>query len=449
MTTFSLRSLVERPQSWSQEDQESLYKALSLIRKEFSKEEKHFVHPEAPTTLQLENFQKWLQQQSIDELMIDFQQVGPEGNGVIARKEIKENDEYFFISYDLLLTSTLSDSWRQVQHDPLLQKFSSCVLALKLLHEACKPNSFWKDYIAVLPHTFTIPLFYTEHDFKIIENTDLLLPAIKLLYNSLKQFFYIKDLMNQLAQPLIPSDKFTLSNYFWALGVVLTRQNEVALNDQAKVLALIPGWDMCNHEPGKITTFCNPDKRMITCTAMRRFAKGEQVRMFYGPRSNHHLLLYSGFVVPSNSFDTISLQITLDISDPLFKIRSMLISKELSSSQLIHGGTFNARLDASGKLVSNGMKRALQITCMNKLQLTNALRSVSMIREKDTIFEYDEETRGQVENLLISICAEKMAQLKSKLSQSTMEACQIVFAQYFHQQLSILENAMNQKILLL
>lgn len=83
-----------------------------------------------------------------------------------------------------------------------------------------------------------------------------------------------------------PAGKFTYADYRWAVSTVMTRQNKVpifgpegpAAGPPTWALALVPFWDMINHERGKMTTGHDTDSKRLVCHAGRQFRAGEQVR---------------------------------------------------------------------------------------------------------------------------------------------------------------------------
>ena len=57
---------------------------------------------------------------------------------------------------------------------------------------------------------------------------------------------------------------------------------------------------MCNHAEGEITTDYDPVARQCVCYAPHSVAAGNEIYIYYGPRTNSELLLHSGFVYPDN-----------------------------------------------------------------------------------------------------------------------------------------------------
>ena len=65
----------------------------------------------------------------------------------------------------------------------------------------------------------------------------------------------------------------------WAVATVMSRQNKIpSSNGSDSVLALVPLWDLINHEQGPMTSFYASDRNLLVYPAMRNFAEGEEVR---------------------------------------------------------------------------------------------------------------------------------------------------------------------------
>mmetsp|Transcript_17006 Transcript_17006/g.52208 ORF Transcript_17006/g.52208 Transcript_17006/m.52208 type:complete len:340 (-) Transcript_17006:195-1214(-) len=138
----------------------------------------------------------------------------------------------------------------------------------------------------------------------------------------------------QRAPPSLDFDleQLTMRDFFWAMGAAVTRQNQVPCGNGAQTLALVPIWDMCNHAPGAVTTCYDVDLKRLEATAMRAFAPGEPVEICYGRRPNLELLLYSGFALQDNPYN--STVVDLDQicmsrypDDPLMRMKRMVIEK--------------------------------------------------------------------------------------------------------------------------
>jgi len=73
-----------------------------------------------------------------------------------------------------------------------------------------------------------------------------------------------------------------------------------------------------NHEKGgEITTNYDFEKQVLESYAVRDFKKGEELKIFYGPRPNLELFMNSGFVIPDNEFNYTAIHFKLTESDKL------------------------------------------------------------------------------------------------------------------------------------
>lgn len=464
--TRLLLELTAAPSCWQQNVLASVKVAVNEIeRLRILEDRKYALHKQEPAAAQLAAFEAWFtthvrgaaRDEHDQELAVSVAHVGDEeGNGLVAKSAILKDTPFLSIPYSMILGSHLDvgppvatqakrAAWQQIADDPLLKHFPSCMLALRLLGEACSGDeSFFSPYTAILPTQFNVPLFYNVADFKYLEGTSLFEPAVKLLYNSIKQYCYFQALLARMkAQSPIPLDKFTVGNYFWALGVVLTRQNEVVVSENETAMALIPGWDLCNHEPSDaILTFSDPRDRLITCHAIRAFAKDEQVKMFYGKRSNEHLLLYSGFVQDGNEYDNVQLELQLSDTDPLVKIKRMIINKEADFVPIKEQGNLvYYRIDLSGGIVSPAMTRAVQVASMKKANLSAALRNSAVVGSK-TLYHWDDDENQASLNDHRARCQRTRAQIL-KHTQVGPEGAKhgALFQRYFQCQLDVLDAA--------
>ncbi|KAK2588677.1 hypothetical protein KPH14_001576 [Odynerus spinipes] len=150
----------------------------------------------------------------------------------------------------------------------------------------------------------------------------------------------------------------------------MTRQNLIPGEDGSSMIhSLIPMWDMCNHEEGRITTDFNTTSNCCECYAMRDFKKGEQIFISYGPRTNSDFLVHSGFVCPENTNDGIRLRFGISKSDRLQKERTELLEKlglPATGEFLLKGGT---------EPISDSLLAFLRVFNMREAELTHWLRS--------------------------------------------------------------------------
>ena len=126
--------------------------------------------------------------------------------------------------------------------------------------------------------------------------------------NVLRQYAYVYERIRSLALP--QANEWTLASFLTATSIVMTRQNRIPTTDRAGTeMALVPLWDMCNHvADGPLTSYYDADAQHLEATAMRDFAEGDQVYIFYGARTSADFVLYSGFLPDHNPADALKMR---------------------------------------------------------------------------------------------------------------------------------------------
>jgi hypothetical protein len=104
------------------------------------------------------------------------------------------------------------------------------------------------------------------------------------------------------------SKGYEWEEYLWARHIVDSRSWLV----REGVVALVPVADLANHVASGPLVNMNQDEQMAVVTANSAIRAGEQIFFSYGRKSNSHLMLHYGFVIPENEDDV--LQMSLDFN---------------------------------------------------------------------------------------------------------------------------------------
>ena len=210
---------------------------------------------------------------------------------------------------------------------PIFAQAPSITLSLSLLSSLYNPCHPHQPYFQILPRHFTLPILTTPKT-----NILALYPspsyqrALKLFRNHCRHYGnlwnMLKKFLNSSRNKEWGLEKFTWVGFEWAISVIMTRQNQIEdmKRSLGGKLALVPLWDMCNHEEGsfqKMTTSFVTERAddgekevgFVECRAMRDYRSGENITIFYGNRPNEELLLFSGFVSQNNVFDSVKIPI--------------------------------------------------------------------------------------------------------------------------------------------
>ena len=233
----------------------------------------------------------------------------------------------------------------------ILQQQPSLQLALFLLHETYKQeNGKFYPYISTFPTTFSLPLWWNIKELQKLQGTSALRAVARNVVSFSRYYCHIHTLLNteynvnnskstststSTSTLPFPSEFFTLNNFKWAMSVVMTRQNPVPFKNKhgqvaGRCLALVPVMDMVNHgaelEHG-VFYDDETDTVKVACTIDTKV--GEEVRMYYGDRTNQELLVHSGFLAQKNVNDAVTIVVQIaGESDPLHKVRMMVLKNE-------------------------------------------------------------------------------------------------------------------------
>ncbi|XP_071787980.1 actin-histidine N-methyltransferase-like [Asterias amurensis] len=296
----------------------------------------------------IEEFMTWCQDLGISCDSVSIEAFDGAGLGLKATKEIKEQDPFLTVPRKAILTedSALSSPLGPlIQKDRVLQGMAHVALALYLLMERQSEQSFWKPYIDILPTSYQVPLYFSPDELQQLQGSPTYTDALKQHKNITRQFAYFyKVFQTHVDAAKLPfKDSFTYDGYRWAVSTVMSRQNQIpSHNGSHLVTSLIPLWDMCNHTNGVITTSFNLQRDSCEGLALHDLSVGEQVCIFYGLRSNAHLLLYSGFVYPESACDSVNIQLGVSKNDRLYAMKSQLLammgSNESSINLPVEGG---------------------------------------------------------------------------------------------------------------
>jgi len=177
-----------------------------------------------------------------------------------------------------------------------------------------------------------VPLYWTPAELQALNVSPVFAKAMTGWRMAAKQYVYLVHLLRSAPAglglpPSCGATVLPFDVYRWAFAATITRQNRVPFvrgQQQGDTLALVPVWDMCNHEEGACTTSFDPEKG-LECHATADVAAGGSINIFYGPRPNSEFFLYQGFVMSKNSYDYFVLPLRLVKIDPLLKMKTLLL----------------------------------------------------------------------------------------------------------------------------
>lgn len=374
--------------------------------------------------VRMDAFRNWLVKNGVELSCVDFKYIKELGcNGVVCTDALEEGKTAFTVPRKLMITVEAvarSQSKRNIvgeilRTDGLVRRVPSMALALALLVEVARGDkSFFKPYLDILPRSFeNMPMNWTTEQLNGVENTEVGRQASQRALNSFMYYCHVEPRL-RASMP-----KLNYATFAWALQIAMTRQNPVPLegNPAQHGLALIPVFDMCNHDEGKNDATFDMATDTLQSKSMRNFAKDEEYRIFYGPRPNDTLLVYAGFCMApgANKHDVVIDEIGLRSEDPLLMLKLKF--------------TEQCRLDGSLPFMLDEKSKSMQIARLavaDKSQVTQLLRA-QQTHPKDApepfiISTISEENEAQAYAYLVERASETLNRVESQLKNAVLES---------------------------
>ena len=172
-----------------------------------------------------------------------------------------------------------------------------------------KDASFWKPFIDLLPASFNVPLVWDEQDLSELKGTGVYDEAMKWQkdtsekYQLFKKFLKSKAAKKMFGKSFVKT--FQREDFVWAHAVLDSRT--IWVNGRHR--CFLPVLDMANgkdHPTRKHHTSRDPETGSTMTRAIWSVPEGEQVFENYAT-PNYQNLLYHGFILDKNSFDSVDL----------------------------------------------------------------------------------------------------------------------------------------------
>ncbi|XP_030745557.1 actin-histidine N-methyltransferase [Sitophilus oryzae] len=281
----------------------------------------------------IQNFTKWMKENGGELHGCSISSFDEYDLGIKVDQDIDQSSlviavpRKVMMSVEVAAKSVIKDLINKVE---ILKNMPNVLLSIYLLVEKFSPNSFWKPYFDILPKTYSTVLYFTQNDLEELKGSPTLEVALRQIKSIVRQYAYFHKLFWNSDDPVceLMRSKFSFHEYCWAVSTVMTRQNMIPSEDGSTMInSLIPLWDMCNHSNGTISTDYNPQLDRSESLAFRDFKAGEQLFIFYGPRTNSDFFIHNGFVYNENENDLYWIRLGISKSDPLQEKRKELLNK--------------------------------------------------------------------------------------------------------------------------
>lgn len=257
---------------------------------------------------------RWLEHGGSDISQVSVALLGDGERGLEALSSIAPDEPLLRIPsrYVLTLEEARSSAIGQLLEAHAPADEERVYLAAFLLQEMERgADSFWKPFLDSLPRSFpNLPFFFDERELSLMKGS--LAPRwVKSLREGLEAQHA------HLCEHVPGFKRFPFETFVWAHFVVVTRTFSVQRGGE-EVACLVPLADMINDgRPWNVHWDMTEGGTHFQLKSKGVLARGQELRISYGDKSNLQLLLQYGFVHEENPYDEVMLFLGLPLEDPL------------------------------------------------------------------------------------------------------------------------------------
>jgi len=226
--------------------------------------------------------------------------------GTVARQHITPGEPYLKVPWALAISEdSIPNARNGAAFTALRARHQLDVgeyLLLFLLHERFSSGSFWKPYIDILPREYNIPFYWPQSILQHLKGTGMVAAVDEYLQDRKHQFSKMSKVVQ--TEDLLKSVRaeWGWDLFLWASTVLDSRTIWI----EGRKRSFLPMLDMVNNQnhPSKVHRTSFDGRRENTVThAIWSCTKGSQLFENYGS-TNYHNLLYHGFILPVNDYDS-------------------------------------------------------------------------------------------------------------------------------------------------
>jgi len=279
-------------------------------------------------------FYNWLRNNGIKTNKLDLYFDPKTGiRGLYSIEDYIFNENLIYIPDNLLLELSKAEASRVGvkirRYSDKIPHYETVLMALFLIEEALKSNSFWKPFINILPNDFaSFPIFYSDKELELLKGYKLYEDIQVLKSDTLK---YYEHYICVAAKEIFKTDYCSIVTYeifLWAFANVKSRAFSFN-KDGLEQMALSPFADLINHDINKfkfLWRYSTNYKGFIIYSVMNG-SFGSEIFLNYGVYSTEDILKNYGFITENNPKDSIYLNIELSPDDMQFYLKYRLLKK--------------------------------------------------------------------------------------------------------------------------
>ena len=256
--------------------------------------------------------------------------VAGRGRGLIAQRDLVADEQVLAVPFDDVWPTAAEvrpqDDWAEDLSD------EAC-LALWLLRESSLAEA--PPPIRASPHASAISELPQQLD-TVLQWSDAEVGELRgsCFFQMAEGFRDETAYEHQLAKNYKATDA-DYATFAWAKAVFTSRQVELEVESNRVEARVVPKFDLLNHGgPAACCRFA-AEQSGVVVRASRGVGEGEEVTISYGTLGNGSLLIFHGFVVSPNPYDTVEIVLTLPPLDParVLLIRALEAAAEAANEE--------------------------------------------------------------------------------------------------------------------
>lgn len=232
---------------------------------------------------------------------------------VISSKHIRNNKSIIKIPKNIIIHDGMGGESAYGQQ--LLRGNFSNINNLKIalvcifMLDDMRKNSFFLPYYQILPDNIAnFPIFWNKRTLSLLTGSSM----IEKIETRKKNFYNDYKVICKCCPDF--SKEYSFREFLFVRVLVGSRNFGIRI-DGIKRVAMIPASDMLNHSPNpNVQWYYDNNKNSFIMKSNQSISTHSQITDTYGNKCNSQMLLYYGFALPNNSYNTLYINFTNNTS---------------------------------------------------------------------------------------------------------------------------------------